>query len=165
VVGEHATEERYWKGGQRYYGSRSASADWAETRDTGVENARACETSLRDGGVTWESRMEEVELRRALAKRKVRVGEINGEERRSSSTARGTFSGREGLGCPIDDAWTCTDGVVRRRALCLCYRMLEVGAGRCRQRDAPGLEARGELTLVHEGCALGSEVRCIVWRE
>jgi hypothetical protein len=33
-----------------------------------------------------------------------------------------------------------------------------MGRGRCPQRDTPGLEARGELTLVHEGCALGSEV-------
>ncbi|KAJ7465482.1 hypothetical protein FB451DRAFT_1178961 [Mycena latifolia] len=57
---------------------------------------------------------------------------------RAQSTAWGTFSGREQLGCPVDDASTCTDGVICR----------------CRQGDAPSLKARGELTLVHEDCAL-----------
>ncbi|KAJ7451411.1 hypothetical protein FB451DRAFT_1186346 [Mycena latifolia] len=92
-------------------GDTRAEALRRTRRDTEVENARACETSLRigetnGGGVTVKSFSEE------------------------ESKGKGTR-----------------------------------GIKRCPQRDAPGLEARGELTLVHEGCALGSEVRCIGRRE
>jgi hypothetical protein len=46
----------------------------------GIENACACETSLWDGDVTLESRIEAVELRRALAKREVGVGGLMGRK-------------------------------------------------------------------------------------